>query len=219
MSYVFLNMWVSRQWQNSHFCLNYPFNYKDRNRCLPILEAVIHNATLLKCVISSHPLQIPPTLTSCLSDFNNCYCSISVLFSLLLFWKHCACLASIIACQIPHYLKSCNMSFMEVPCGTHAPLCHPLSSFCFCASIYLRLSGLMQFAYKMGEWISLIQFFRNRLNIRANEQVEFKSNMLAVTFFQQFTAVIQRADCFIHDVKIKTFINSKCNHKNTRRSQ
>lgn len=111
MSYVFLNMWVSRQWQNSHFCLNYPFNYRDRNRCLPILEAVIHNATLLKCVISSHPLQIPPTLTSCLSDFNNCYCSISVLFSLLLFWKHCACLASIIACQIPHYLKSCNVVY------------------------------------------------------------------------------------------------------------
>lgn len=49
---------VSRQWQNFHFCLNYPFNYRDRNRCLPILEAVIHNATLLKCVISPHLLQI-----------------------------------------------------------------------------------------------------------------------------------------------------------------
>lgn len=42
--------------------------------------------------------------------------------------------------------------------------------------------------------------------------VEFKSNMLAVTFFQQFTAGSSpenSADCFIHDVEIETFINSE----------
>lgn len=194
-----LNMRVGRQWQIFHFCLNYAFNYIDRNRCLPILEAVIHNAALLKYVISPLPLQIPPTLTSyhCLSDFNNCSCTISVLFSLLLFWKHWACLASIIACQIPHYLKSCNMSFMESLCGTHTSHCQTLSLFFFflplCFLLFFRLSGLRDAWFPNGlgiivrdvKWENDLpnKALRNQLDYQSKRAIEFKSNMLAHHLF------------------------------------